>query len=96
MQRAQTDTGKPVALVAARQGTGHDEAAVTSTHAGLPVLDGVSQFLAGVRALFAYRDFQLREPAAPGEADQQVVGRLGMQVPGPLAETVPTRNWFPM
>ena len=75
MQRAQTDTGKPVALVAARQGTGHDEAAVTSTHAGLPVLDGVSQFLAGVRALFAYRDFQLREPAAPGEADQQVVGR---------------------
>ena len=75
MQRAQTDTGKPVALVAARQGTGHDEAAVTSTHAGLPVLDGVSQFLVGVRALFAYRDFQLCEPAAPGEADQQVVGR---------------------
>ena len=75
MQRAQTDTGKPVALVAARQGTGHDEAAVTSTHAGLPVLDGVSQFLVGVRALFAYRDFQLCEPAAPGAADQQVVGR---------------------
>ena len=75
MQRARTDSGKPVALVAARQGTGHDRAAVTSTHAGLPVLDGVSQFLVGVRALFAYRDFQLREPAAPGEADQQIVER---------------------
>ena len=75
MQRARTDSGKPVALVAARQGTGHDRAAVTSTHAGLPVLDGVSQFLAGVRALFAYRDFQRREPAAPGAADQQVVER---------------------
>jgi acyl-CoA synthetase (NDP forming) len=75
MQRARTDSGKPVALVAARQGTGHDRAAVTSTHAGFPVLDGVSQFLVGVRALFAYRDFQLREPAAPGEADQQIVER---------------------
>ena len=75
MQRARTDSGKPVALVAARQGTGYDRAAVTSTHAGLPVLDGVSQFLVGVRALFAYRDFQLREPAAPGEADQQIVER---------------------
>lgn len=60
MQRARSESGKPVALVAARQGTGHDRAAVTSTHAGYPVLDGVSQFLAGVRALFAYRDYQLR------------------------------------
>ena len=25
----------------------------------------------------------------------QVVGRLGMQVPGPVTESVPTRNWFP-
>jgi acyl-CoA synthetase (NDP forming) len=73
MQRARTESGKPVALVAARQGTGHDETAVASTLAGLPVLDGVSQFLAGVRALFAYRDFQLRAPSTPGAADQRVV-----------------------
>lgn len=26
---------------------------------------------------------------------QQVVGRLGMQVPGPLTETLPARTWFP-
>ncbi|MEO1794619.1 MAG: N-acyl homoserine lactonase family protein, partial [Pseudomonadota bacterium] len=25
----------------------------------------------------------------------QVVGRLGMQVPGPMSETLPSRNWFP-
>ncbi len=75
MQRARADSGKPVALVAARQGTGHDRAAVISTHAGLPVLDGVTQFLAGVRALFAYRDYQLREPTAPRDVDQQAVER---------------------
>ncbi|MGB5626771.1 MAG: CoA-binding protein, partial [Woeseiaceae bacterium] len=61
MQRARAEAGKPVALVAARQGTGFDEAVVASTHAGFPVLDGVSQFLRGVHALFAYRDFLLQE-----------------------------------
>lgn len=68
MQRARAESGKPVALVSARQGTGHDEAVVASTHAGFPVLDGVSQFLHGARALFAYRDFLLQdfsEPSAP-------------------------------
>lgn len=61
MQRARAESGKPVALVSATQGTGYDEATVTSTHAGLPVLDGVSRFLRGAHALFAYRDFLLRE-----------------------------------
>ena len=65
MQRARADSAKPVALVSARQGTGQDRAVVTSTHAGFPVLDGVSQFLTGVRALFAYRDFRLRESSSP-------------------------------
>lgn len=60
MREAKDDAQKPVALVAARQGTGHDEAVVSSTHDGYPVLDGVSQFLRGVRALFAYRDFRER------------------------------------
>ena len=70
MQRARADSAKPVALVSARQGTGHDRAVVTSTHAGYPVLDGVSQFLAGARALFAYRDFQLRGPGVSRRADE--------------------------
>jgi acyl-CoA synthetase (NDP forming) len=67
MQRGHSASGKPVALVAARQGTGHDEIAVTSTAEGFPVLDGVPVFLRGVRALFDYRDFLERQDAAPPE-----------------------------
>lgn len=75
MRHAHTETGKPAALVAARQGTGSDPLVVTSTHAGLPVLDGVAQFLTGVRKLFDYRDFLQRAPldlptTLPGVADQ--------------------------
>jgi acyl-CoA synthetase (NDP forming) len=75
MQRARAESGKPVALVAARQGTGYDEAVVASTHAGFPVLDGVSQFLRGVHALFAYRDFLLQEPVEPTSPDGAIVKR---------------------
>ena len=60
MQRGHAASGKPVALVAARQGTGHDDIAVTSTAEGFPVIDGVPAFLRGVRALFDYRDFLAR------------------------------------
>jgi len=73
MQRARAESAKAVALVSARQGTGCDEAVLTSTYSGYPVLDGVSQFLVGVRALFAYRDFQLRETAAPQSAASATV-----------------------
>ncbi len=73
MQRARAESSKAVALVSARQGTGCDEAVITSTYAGYPVLDGASQFLAGVRALFAYRDFQLRETAAPQPVEDTTV-----------------------
>jgi len=68
MQRARSESGKPVALVAARQGTGGDPLAVTTTNAGFPVLDGVSAFLVGVRALFSYRDFLLLDRSHPPEA----------------------------
>jgi len=75
MQHAREEVGKPVALVSARQGTGYDEACVVSTHAGYPVLDGVSQFLSGVRALFAYRDFQLQESAELSSIDAALAER---------------------
>ncbi|MGI9247913.1 MAG: acetate--CoA ligase family protein, partial [Woeseiaceae bacterium] len=75
MQRARGETGKPVALVSGRQGTGYDKAVVASTHAGYPVLDGVSQFLAGVRALFAYRDFLLQEHLKPPTPDRMLAKR---------------------
>ena len=80
MQRAHGESGKPVALVAARQGTGDDELAVTSTHAGFPVLDGVAPFLRGVRALFDYRDFLLRESTATAEVDVQTIARWSEQL----------------
>ena len=62
LHQAQRATEKPVFLVANRQGSGADELAITSTHQGFPVIDGVSQFLVGARCLMNYRDFQQREP----------------------------------
>ena len=75
MQRARAESDKPVALVSARQGTGFDQAVVASTHAGFPVLDGVSQFLRGAHALFSYRDFLLREPEETAAPDTKVVNK---------------------
>lgn len=73
LQRAHAESGKPVALVASRQGTGCDPKVVATTHAGFPVLDGIPAFLHGVRALFAFRDFSADRtesdpPAIPAEA----------------------------
>ena len=73
MQHARQRSAKPVALVAARQGTGHDPAVISMTRAGYPVLDGVWSFLGGVRALFAYRDFQQRAAQEPPATDEQTV-----------------------
>jgi acetate---CoA ligase (ADP-forming) len=75
MRRAHEESGKPVVLVAARQGTGHDEAVVTSTRAGFPVLDGVPGFLVGARALFAWRDFLARDDGTVPKADPDRVAR---------------------
>jgi len=75
MQRARAESGKPVALVSATQGTGCDDAVITSTHTGFPVLDGVTQFLKGAHALFAYRDFLLRGHGELAAADEKIVER---------------------
>jgi acyl-CoA synthetase (NDP forming) len=75
MQRAHTKSDKPVALVSARQGTGSDPLVVTTTHAGFPVIDGVSAFLVGVRALFSYRDFLLRARIVPPDVSLQAIER---------------------
>jgi hypothetical protein len=61
-------SGKPVFLVANRQGTGADPLVQSSTRAGFPVLDGLRSFLVGARCLLEHRDFQLRQ------ADQQPAG----------------------
>jgi len=77
MEHAREISGKPLALVAARQGSGSDSFAVETTLRGFPVVDGVTNFLSGVRGLMDYRDFQaalknpLPAPAVPpGMADK--------------------------
>jgi acyl-CoA synthetase (NDP forming) len=57
MQLAHKASGKPVFLVANRQGSGTDPAAVKVTRSGFPVLDGVRSFLSATRCLLNYRDF---------------------------------------
>ncbi len=64
---------KPVALVAARQGTGADPLAVATTERGYPVLDGVIPFLRGVRGLMRYRDYLARNDGAPPQAPAKAV-----------------------
>ena len=80
MRRARAASGKPVALVAARQGTGADRLAVAATHEGFPVLDGVPAFLTGVHALMAWRDRRAEPapepPKAPAEAVRTWRGEL--------------------
>ena len=68
MRSGHAASGKPVCLVANRQGSGSDPAAVSVTREGFPVVDGLRSFLAGVLCLLDYRDFKLRGPALPPSA----------------------------
>jgi len=61
MKQANDRTGKPVFLVTNRQGTGIHPLVVEATRMGMPVLDGIQSFLAGVRCLHRYRDFLTRK-----------------------------------
>ena len=80
LEQAHEASGKPVALVASRQGTGSDPLVVELTHRGFPVLDGVVPFLRGVRGLMNYRDFiatpEISVPVASVEAVVQWSERL--------------------
>ena len=80
LERARRETGKPVCLVAARQGTGHDPRVIEATRQGFPVLDGVSAFLAGARCLFGYREFLQRPAAVPELLSPVIVGNLRSQL----------------
>jgi acyl-CoA synthetase (NDP forming) len=75
MKTAQQESGKPVALVSARQGTGDDDIAIAFTREGYPAVDGVSPFLRGVRALLDYRDYVAREAATQVDPDASLVQR---------------------
>jgi acyl-CoA synthetase (NDP forming) len=73
MRQASDLSGKPVALVASRQGTGCDPLVVATTHNGFPVVDGVSTFLSGVRGLMNYRDFLHRPAMKSTVADDDAI-----------------------
>jgi acyl-CoA synthetase (NDP forming) len=75
MQAARAAAGKPVALVAARQGSGCDRQVVEWTHAGYPVLDGIPMFLRGIRALFACRDHFAHPAGTPPSPPVDAVER---------------------
>ena len=67
------------------------EPSVTSNHSVSKCQEkaAIKKLLNGSKFLLPIHD----RPAKI-EADQ-VVGRLGMQVPGPIVESVPRRDWFP-
>ena len=58
LERGKKLSKKPVFLVSNRQGSGESRLAVELTHKGLPVIDGINQFLTGTKKMFEYRDFQ--------------------------------------
>ena len=75
LRRGHQASGKPVFLVSNHQGSGADPAAVALTHEGFPMLDGLRPFLTGVRCLFAYRDFHLREADALEAVEPALVSK---------------------
>jgi acyl-CoA synthetase (NDP forming) len=76
LRAAREATGKPVFLVANHQGSGSDPQVLAATREGLPVIDGLKTFLAGVRCLLAHRDFQADQPSpAPVGVAEEVVRR---------------------
>lgn len=77
MRAGHSASGKPVFLVANRQGSGMDPATVPVTREGFPVLDGLRPFLAGIRCLTRWRDFMGREMARSLE-----------ELPVPVGDTV--------
>ena len=73
MKLAKAEHDKPIILVSSRQGTGSDCSVIETTHAGYPVLDGVTNTLIGIKKLFLYRDFFKRDTSHPSPIDSQLV-----------------------
>ena len=61
LEQTNQQTGMPVFLVSNRQGTGTDPLVLELSQNGMPVIDGMHSFLAGVRCLHQYRDFLNRK-----------------------------------
>mgnify|MGYP001577361281 CR=1 FL=1 len=61
LRTAHQVTGKPVCLVANHQGSGSDPRVLAAVAEGMPVIDGLREFLVGARSLLSYRDFLLQD-----------------------------------
>ena len=53
LERGKNLSKKPVFLVSNRQGSGESRLAVELTHKGLPVIDGINQFLTGTKKMLS-------------------------------------------
>jgi acyl-CoA synthetase (NDP forming) len=73
MKLAKAVHDKPIILVSSRQGTGSDCSVIETTHAGYPVLDGVTNTLIGIKKLFLYRDFFKRDTSHPIAIDDELI-----------------------
>ena len=73
MRAAHKASGKPVFLVANRQGTGADSAVVNVTREGFPILDGLRSFLSASMCLLNYRDFCKRVPMKQTQVDHNAL-----------------------
>lgn len=89
MHFAHEASGKPVALVSARQGSGADPLVVSTTHDGFPVLDGVAPFLTAVRGLMDYREFIDRPVMKIEPAPQSAVDKWSAQLESGPSNTTP-------
>ncbi|MEM7692942.1 MAG: N-acyl homoserine lactonase family protein [Pseudomonadota bacterium] len=57
----------------------------------------IRQEKAAIKKLLASSKYLLPVHDKPAKIEgSQVVGRLDLQVPGPVSQTVPRRNWFPV
>lgn len=93
MRVAHEASGKPVALVSSRQGSGVDPLVVSTTHAGFPVLDGVAPFLTAVRGLLDYREFIDRPAMKIEPAPQSAVKKWSARLEsGPLLDELASLN----
>jgi acyl-CoA synthetase (NDP forming) len=78
-------SGKPVFLVAARQGSGCDPLALELGREGFPVIDGVAGFLAGARCLLGHRSYREAPPPALPVLDDQALARWRERLAEPRA-----------
>ena len=88
MRIAHKASGKPVFLVANRQGTGSDQTVVQVTHEGFPVLDGLRSYLCACKCLLDYRDFCKRASMKETTVDETALrlARLRLSNGKPLDE----------